>query len=235
MARRKITSTSTGDGGDGEGGGTFGSGTTYLYPTSGTANGKVSPVALQNEIVAAGLATDGVVVQDATFVGNGCYEGGEINVLFSAPLSDPDKAKLDATVAAHKGKVVLSATFIVTAEVVHDEVALSPTWADLGGVVTSIDYFVPDLATAVARVVGAYKASGAGAQIRIVVGLPGTDEPMSAVLDLPDTGGAWAFIPTFNSNTPPPAGKAMYRLQGQLNGAASASVQYTSMSLLETD
>lgn len=208
---------------------------TYSYPTESTANERVNPVVLQDQILAVSLKTEGVVVQDAERAGNGCFETGRIDVLFAVSLTTAEQAALDQVVSAHVGKPVVSAMFKATAEVVHDSVDFEVGWADLGGVVTSVEGIVPDLEDALARVVGSYRADGDGAEIRVVVGLPGTDTPMSAVLALPDTGGVWAMIPGFNTNTPPLAGRQMYRLQGRLNAAISAAVMYTSMSLLELD
>jgi len=205
----------------------------YEYPTSETSNGKVNPPMLSEQVAAAGLTCLSLSVQDVAPAGFGMYDGGSIVLVFETDLTDAEKATLDGVVAAHVATPSYTAVFKTTAEVVHDATEAGAGWTDLGGVVTSPDFFMPDLALALARVVGSYRADGAGAELRVVEGQDAEERVVSVVRVLPDTGGAWGLIPGFNTNVPPRAGQWLYRLQGRLNGATSAAVRYTSMSLLE--
>ena len=207
----------------------------YDYPTTDTANGLVNLSVLGAQATAAGLPTLGALILDGLPAGNGLYKDGTIQVLSEDPLDDDQVQLLGEVVAAHVGKVTIGVSFKATAEVVHAPVTVDADWMDLGGVVTSVDFFIPDLTRAFARVVGSYRADGAGVELRIVMGLGDNPKPMSAVAKMPDTQGEWALIPSFNSNIPPMAGQTLYRLQGRRNAAIDASVQFTSLSLLELD
>lgn len=209
---------------------------TYSFPTTDTKNARVAPSKLDAAIKAAGLSTEGVIVQDTKQTANGEYEGGTIDVLFPAKLDPADEAVLRALVADHVGSPTVSTIFKATAEVVHSETAITEQdWQDLGGVVTTIEYFVPNLKDAIARVVGSYKAVGDGAQLRILEGEGADERVLSVEFALDDTLDEWTLLKTFNSNEVPSSGQKLFRLQGRLNGAASASVRYTSMTLLELD
>lgn len=72
---------------------------------------------------------------------------------------------------------------------------------------------------------------GDGAQIRIV-----EDEVrvMSPEGDLPDSGSAWTLIPGLSTDVPSLAGQHSYRVQGRLRSATSASIRFTSISLIES-
>lgn len=209
----------------------------YSYPTTDTANDRVSPVALHAQVVAvSGLAAClGLVVQDATRVGIGCFTGGTIDILFLVPLTATEKLLLDGVVAAHAGVVGSALIFHAsTLAVSAEEIILSgSTWQDLGGVVTSPSYFVADLARATARLVGEIKTVGATVQLRVVE--DAAERIITPETTMANTLGAWALFPAIMSTVAPLSGQHLYRLQGRLNGSVSASIRYTSLSLLELE
>lgn len=212
----------------------------YTFPTTDTANDKVAPTVLRDQIAAAALPEClGVVVSDAARAGNGCYTGGSFAVMFTAVLSSAEEATLAALVAAHVGTAQIALIFKASVLAVGDEKAILGVteWEDLGGVVTSPSYFIPDVQKAIARIVGDCRADGAGAELRIIEDGEGTDPPrvMSASAPIPDTLGGWQLLPPFNTNQSPSEGQHLYRLQGRLNGATSAAVRYTSLTLMEIE
>lgn len=117
-----------------------------------------------------------------------------------------------------------------------EEAIPSTSWTDIpdAAVITSVDFFGPNLAVLIGRLVAQAKAVGVGAQLRVVKE-DGTSL-MAAPYDIGDTLDAWTHV-AFNTDAAPPAGQQLYRLQGRLaddtNTATSASVRIASMSLLE--
>ena len=76
---------------------------------------------------------------------------------------------------------------------------------------------------------GRNEATGAGAELRVLEdGVVITTVSYS----VPDTGGVPANF-EFYTDVPPTAGQHVYELQGRLNGAASASVTYVTLSVME--
>jgi hypothetical protein len=133
---------------------------------------------------------------------------------------------------------VVVVRFHATVEIAdkNKDILADATWDDVGGVITSPDFFIPNLTRAFARVVGQYSTQGSGAELRLKeTQTDGTERIMSEVRALPDTGGVWLHLPSFNTNVPPAAGQNLYQLEGRLNGATSASLRYTSMSLMELE
>jgi hypothetical protein len=110
-------------------------------------------------------------------------------------------------------------------------VILSADWTDLGGVVTTPQFFCRDLTRLFGRVVGEYRSVGDGAQIRIV---EDGARIMSPEGDLPDSGGVWALIPGLSTDVPSLSGQHSYRVQGRLRSATSGSIRFTSISLIES-
>lgn len=100
-------------------------------------------------------------------------------------------------------------------------------WVSIGGVVTTPEFFAP-VASLKSRVIGSYKASGNGAELRLVE--DGTK--VLATFALPDTTDAWATMQWFTTEQGS-EGTHAYSLQARLGKATSASVRYVSMSLLE--
>jgi hypothetical protein len=152
------------------------------------------------------------------------------SIVFDGELSAGDQTQLDVIVAAHDGQPPTKIVFHASSKLLEGEVALTnPSGFDvLGGVVTTPDFFTAILAACLGRIVGSYKAVGAGAELRLV-------EDGATVLgtfEIPDSSGAWQQMQWFTS-TPPSAGTHTYTVEGKLNGATSAAVRFTSLSLLE--
>lgn len=204
----------------------------YTYPTSSTASDTVNPSQLEAEVLAVPLATTGIVVRDVQRVANGLYSGGDFVIEFASPLDPSEESALDAVVAAHVGAPTYALIFHASSLAIGNPAAITSdqTWQDLGGVVTTPSFFVSNLNAIIARIVGDARAVGSGAELRLV-----EDESrvLSPVALIPDTGGSWGLLPPFNSDQPPSAGQHVYTLQGRLNGANSASLRYTSLTLME--
>lgn len=158
---------------------------------------------------------------------------GLIAVYFANEVSDADKAIVDAAIAAHQGKTEL--TFKATATLVPAaEVAITEdlSWQTIGGVVSNIQFFIPNLAKALGRVQGVAKAVGTTVELRIVERDP-TDgsEIVIAQTILPAVATFQAFA--FSTDVAPRPGTMEFRLEGRLNGATSAALGFVSMTLLE--
>lgn len=150
-------------------------------------------------------------------------------VKFAAELDAAQKAALDAIVAAHSGAPVPVPTFRASSTLIglESEISAVGGFEVLGGVVTTPDFFSPNLAALVSRIVGEYNAIGTGAELRVV-------EDGGTVLGSLELAEAadWTKMQWFTT-TPPSAGTHHYTLEGRLNGATSASVRFVSMTLLE--
>lgn len=158
--------------------------------------------------------------------------GDDVQVTFSPDdLTTQNETDLGTAIAAHTGpaeKLFFRATSMVVVE--EKAITQDTTWQELGGVVSTIGAFVADLSKARGRIVGQVKTSGTAAQFRIV---KENDTSLLTTAHAPgDTSGAWTAL-QFSTDNDPVAGIQLYRLQGRLNGATSASVRYVSMSLLE--
>ena len=100
-------------------------------------------------------------------------------------------------------------------------------WALLGGIVTTPEFFGP-VTSLKTRIVGSFKATGAGAEMRLV-------EDGSKVIGsivLPDTAGAWQTMQWF-STEPASVGTHEYALEAKTGSATDVYAKFVSMSLLE--
>lgn len=126
--------------------------------------------------------------------------------------------------------------FRASSKIVELEQVLTNTtgFDTLGGVVTTPTFFVANPAMIVGRCVGAFKAVGTGAQLQILEILEdGTVNNLTPTpFDIPDSADEWKNQ-GFNIQVPPSAGMNRYLLEGKLNGATSASVEFVSMSIME--
>jgi hypothetical protein len=212
----------------------------YTYSTDATSNQRLNPTTFNAEVGASALGSlvfFGIVMQNVERAGPGRYKNGTFDVRFKQALDAGQMATLDALVAAHAGTTETVRRFRTSSLVVLKSQAVSdPTgWDELGGVVTSVDYFVSEVLLASARIVGQYKTTGAGALLRVVENDGGSQRTVSPELSLPDTAGEWAFLPSFTTDKAPSVGQNLYRLQGKLNTATALSLRYVSMSLMETE
>jgi len=153
---------------------------------------------------------------------------------FTTDLSGEEKIALDGYMqdAGYAPVSTAPALFHASTTVTSEEVViLSADWTDLGGVVTTPQFFCRDLTRLFGRVVGEYRSVGDGAQIRIV---EDGARIMSPEGDLPDSGGVWALIPGLSTDVPSLSGQHSYRVQGRLRSATSGSIRFTSISLIES-
>lgn len=167
----------------------------------------------------------------------GFTKDGDVRVYFAQALSTDDKAALDLFMSDRGyNQSSKPVTFHAPSSIVQSEIAITSDtdWQDLGGVVTSPNFFVPDLNRILGQVTGAGKVSGTGVELRIIEdNLNGTIRDMvPAPRAVADTADAWKSV-QFTTQLPPSTGLNMYILQGRLNGATSASIRFVSMSLLE--
>ena len=183
----------------------------------------------------AAIAASNPAISSAQLVGISTDEDEETaavtcSIDFDGELSAGDQTQLDAIVAAHNGQPSTKICFHASSKLLEGEVALTnPSGFDvLGGVVTTPDFFTAILAACLGRIVGSYRAVGAGAELRLVE----DDETVIGTFEIPDSSGAWQQMQWFSS-TPPSAGTHTYTIEGKLNGATSAAVRFTSLSLLE--
>ena len=118
----------------------------------------------------------------------------------------------------------------------HAEVAITAdtTWQVLGGTVTSPSFFVDQMGSILGRIVGGIRTVGATVELRVV---EVADDGSEVVMRVPafiaaDTGDVWKKF-EFTTNVVPRENDNTYRLEARLNGATSARVRYTSVTLLE--
>jgi len=160
---------------------------------------------------------------------------GTFTVTFHFPttLSPTEETALDALVAAHTGvaptQIKLHASSVLTD---HEKTATDtdPNWSEVGGAVTTPNFFTPNVSNCKGRVVGMVQANGTGAKLRVREegSIP------SGGYDVPDTSGEWQTMQWFAPDSPT-AGTHKYTLEGQLpsSGATVLKVKYVAISLLE--
>ena len=202
------------------------------YPVSATLNNAVDPDSLVQEIVAAAITPavfEYVEVQDdpPSFPGV-----PTIFCWFDVALTPSEKTVLDGVIAAHTGVQAPYVVFHASSKFVEGNAPITSTtaWETLGGVVFNPSFFVEtDISNVFGTAEGRNEATGAGAELRILEdGVVITTVSYS----VPDTGGVPANF-EFYTDVPPTAGQHVYELQGRLNGAASASVTYVTLSVME--
>lgn len=160
---------------------------------------------------------------------------GELRVVVDKDLDPYQKAVLDQLLADRSMAPSPTTVVFHGSRGLVDlpvEITSSDDWQVIGGLVTNASFFVEDLVRAMGRVTGSFQASGVGAEIRVVEDDGKGDEQILGLWQIDDTGGAWAML-NFNTTTPPRPGDMTYRFEGRLNGAASASTRFVTISLLE--
>lgn len=162
-------------------------------------------------------------------------QAGTITVYFgfAAELSQAEQTALDGVVAAHQGTPPVQVTWLASSVLTDSEKTatdVDPAWTELGGAVTTPDFFTPNIQSCKGRIVGKVKTNGTGAKLR----LREDDTTPSGGYDAPDTGGEWTNMQWFSPDSPT-AGTHEYILEGQLpsSGATELSVKYVAVSLLE--
>lgn len=159
--------------------------------------------------------------------------GDQVIVQFSEELGAGPEAALDAIVAAHDGSPLTKIAFRASATLTALPVAITEdqSWEEVGGIVTNVAFFIPNLAMALGRVVGQYKAVGTGAQIRIA---KADSTVLLGPTSLADTNDVWSVLSeTTSPGLPLETEEYQYSVQARLNGATSLSFRYVSFTLLE--
>ena len=122
--------------------------------------------------------------------------------------------------------------YITSSKILEGAIVIpSSDWTDVGGVVTTADFFVENLAEAVGRIIGEFQSDGNVDFKLVEVGTGSPNRDMSAVYTVGDTSGAWEKH-KFSTNAAPSAGTQTFCLLAKLNGAVTASIRYISLSLL---
>ena len=160
---------------------------------------------------------------------------GVVTVTFHFPtdLSSGEETALDSLVAAHDGsaptQIIWHASSVLTDQVASTT-DTDPDWTELGGTVTTPDFFTDNPQNCKGRVVGMVKSNGTGGKLRLREG----DSTPSGGYDVPDTSGAWQSMQWFTPDNAT-AGTHTYTLEGQLpsSGATQLDVKYVAVSLLE--
>lgn len=152
---------------------------------------------------------------------------------FATDLSSAEQTALSAIVAAHPGTPPTTVTFHASSVLTDAEATVTdtdPNWTELGGSVTTPDFFTSNLAYCKGRVVGQVKSNGTGGKLRVRE----DDSTPTGGFDVPDTEGEWTQMQWFTSDAPT-AGTHVYTLEGQLpsSGATVVMVRRVAISLLE--
>ena len=108
-------------------------------------------------------------------------------------------------------------------------VTTTTAWEDVDGLVTAIGAITLRWDRAIGRAIGQVKVSGSGFEMRIVKGDPAVSMNLTPYAH-PDTGGAWQIF-AFQTDDPPDSGLTTYRIQARLNGATSADLRFTNLSV----
>jgi hypothetical protein len=208
-----------------------------VYAITDCPADKVEVGVLQAAIDAVGLPDNSIDYLDANALANQFH----IHFTDTSPdaVSDADKAICDAQVAAHPG-YKSSVQLMGSNKLVTDEVAVTEdaAWQTLGGVVTTPGFF-GDLSLMFARISQQVKTVGATVEFRIMEDNGASIESKNSTPWVaPDTAGVWTGV-AFNTDVPPrdpvaPATENTYTLEARLNGSTSASVRFSTMSVMLT-
>jgi hypothetical protein len=204
--------------------------TNYQYDITDTANNKVYVPQLTYEID--NNPTIVVKVDDAKGI-NVNVNPGKLDICMSDALTAPQEAALDATVAAHQGWGI-NAQMMGTLQLVNKEDAIisDVPWEVVEGVVTTPNFFDPDMTSIICRIIGEHK--GDGGQLRLVeeVDGQGDEEKINPFFDFPDVGATWTRFKV-DSNVPPRDGlRNIYRTDCRLNGATNLTLRYSTISMI---
>lgn len=202
---------------------------TYDIATE-TPNGQFSPQQLHDEIVAGGPYStnfDGVIGDGST---------GQLTVVFDAPPTGPEQATIDAIVGATQGDGIKD-TLLALADVAPLLFAITsdPAFEPIGAITKDMGDLEPDPTKAVIEASCAMIVASAGpsAELQIVqIDIASGTPTVLGTVAVGDTGGSFVAV-SFRSTVDPDVDKAYeYRLEGRLNGAASASVEASTLSFL---
>jgi hypothetical protein len=202
--------------------------TEYAYTIStDTPNGKVNIDQLTYEI-----AQNAGIGIPLSWMDTGVVPD-KLGVYMSVPLDAGQHAALTATVAAHQGFGV-NASMKGTLQLVHKELTVvsDVAWEVLGGVLTTPNFFDPEMSTILCRIIGEHR--GDGGQLRLAEETTGQldEEKITPFFDFPDTAGTWQKF-KIDSNVPPrDALRNVYRTDVRRNGAVSLELRYSTVSMI---
>lgn len=207
--------------------------TKYQYDiATQTTNGKVYIPQLTYEIdndVAIAIKVDADRGMDAN------VEPGKLDIYMADALTAPQEAALTAAVLAHLGYGI-NAQMKGTLPLVQLERSIisDVPWEVVEGVVTTPSFFNPDMAQFISRIIGEHK--GDGGQLCLTESVEGAipvgEEKIVPVFDFPDVGATWTRF-RIDSNIPPRDGlRNIYETKSRLNGAASLSLRYMTISMI---
>jgi hypothetical protein len=185
-------------------------------------NQKANGASLKNEIIDSSIVTEleGINV-------NPFDHQGYCDIWFVDALTSPEEDALNAIIAAHQGNPPPELSFRASSCVKNGKATVTSDteWEDIGGVVTTLSFFIPDVEHAWGRLSGQVKVTGSGAKLRVIRQSDGlVCTPADVVLS--DTGGGWSIV-SFWANQNQPAGPDRFILQGKLDGATSLEINGT--------
>jgi hypothetical protein len=188
-------------------------------------NQKVHSISLKTAVDA--LELESATLQYINTDGDDCF------LVFDIEPSSEDITAIDGVIDAHTGNpspVVVWHASSVLAESEKSTSDTDPNWTELGGSVTTPNFFTPNVAACLGRVVGMVKTNGTGAKLRLREG----EVIPTGGYNVPDTEGEWTAMQWFAPDHPT-AGTHSYALEGQLptSGATELKVKYVAVSLLE--
>jgi hypothetical protein len=135
-------------------------------------------------------------------------------------MTAEEKAQVD-------GALAVAPTFLGSSIAVQNEVEVtSSEFSGVGGIVTTPSFF-GSLASLRCKLIGSYKTTGLGAELRFVE----DDTKVMGTFSLPDSSGAWQTMEWF-TDVEPSEGTREYILEAKLGAASSAYLRFVSMSLL---
>ncbi len=203
----------------------------YQYPVTDTANDAVNLLLLTQEVAA---NADVSPTFETAWLDNNTPPV-DFFLCFASALSAEDKTTLDGIVAAHTGAPTVRQIPIQAVQVVSGQATITSdsTWELLGGIVTRPSYF-GDPSQMIGLVTGCWNVDNTGgqAQLRLVEDDGTTQTQLSAApFDLP---AGESFSPTFQTDVAPSdlPTDCHYRLEGRLNGAASATVSHVTVTMV---
>ena len=193
-----------------------------IYSVSETVpSGKVNLDYLFLECEGAGLPIEG-----------SCLNGDELKLHFTTMA---DQAIVLAILQGHQGMAVPEFKFHATSKLIEKEASVSSsgTWEILGGVITSISFFISDMSKVVAKVTGEYRSEGSGAKLKMMEDQGGSKVMLTPTpLITEDTEGEWVIFTLYNSIIPR-TGESTMTLEGDLGTASTCTFRFAGVTLLE--
>lgn len=203
--------------------------TKYQYTISTqTANDKVNGNQLALEIAADPAIIIALDHLDANI------EPDKLDVYMADALTAPEETALTAVVLATQG-VGLTTTLLGALTLVNAEKIITgdAVWDIMEGLLTTPSFFTSDMSQISARIIGEHK--GTGGQLRLVENVDGSgdEEKINPFFEFPDTSGAWVRFKVDSDVVPREGIRNLYRTECRLDGTASLSLRYATISMLK--